>query len=210
MSNIFFTSDTHYGHSNIASKNSSKWDKGYRDFNSTEEMNRVIVKNINKLVKYEDTLYHLGDWSFGGIDNIWNFRKQIVCKNIHLILGNHDSHIELDKTLPNCPNLLHAKHIFDSVDHYKEITIGKTNFILSHYAHRVWKGHHKEYIHLYGHSHDSLDKNNNTWGKSMDVGIDSAHRIFGEYRPFHLEEIEKIMYKREVYLPDHHHIETNI
>ena len=46
---------------------------------------------------FEDTLYHLGDWSFGGIENIWNFRKRINCKNIYLVPGNHDHHIKKNK-----------------------------------------------------------------------------------------------------------------
>ena len=35
------------------------------------------------------------------------------------------------------------------------------------------------------------------WGKSMDIGVDNAYRLFGEYRPFSLDEIKKIMDDRE-------------
>lgn len=227
MGNIWFTSDTHYGHSNIASKNCSKWSSGYRSFNSLEEMNNRIVKNINTYVKEDDILYHLGDWSFGGIDNIWNFRKQINCKNIHLILGNHDTHIYNDKELPNVKraevyspilidgkpiggdycDYINAKGLFTSVQDVLTVKHGKTTFFLSHYAHRVWYGSHKGIIHLYGHSHDNLESN---YGKSMDVGIDGAKRILKEYRPFKLEEIMNIMDKREIYYPDKHNANTNI
>jgi calcineurin-like phosphoesterase family protein len=101
MSNIFFTSDTHAYHRNIAGPKVSQWKSGYRDFNDEYEMTAEIIKQINNTVDKDDTLYHLGDWSFGGIDEIWEFRKQINCKNIHLILGNHDHHIENNKELPN-------------------------------------------------------------------------------------------------------------
>lgn len=227
MGNIWFTSDTHYGHSNIASKNCSKWSSGYREFKDLDEMNNRIVKNINTYVKEDDILYHLGDWSFGGIDNIWNFRKQIKCKNIHLILGNHDTHIYNDRELPNVKRVevyspilidgkpiggdycdyINAKGLFTSVQDVLTVKHGKTTFFLSHYAHRVWYGSHKGIIHLYGHSHDSLDSN---YGKSIDVGVDSAKRILKEYRPFKLEEIMNIMDKREIYYPDKHNINTNI
>lgn len=235
MSNIFFTSDTHYGHANIASVNSSKWSKGQRHYKSLQEMNEDLVKNINVLVKPEDTLYHLGDWSFGGIENIWKFRKQINCQDIHLILGNHDHHIENKTSLPNVhirigeldnkgnyikfdgaavygmsPNQLdiNSSSLFSSISHYKEIKINGRVYILSHYAHRVWHGSHKGWYHLYGHSHDSLE--GEQWGRSMDVGIDSAIRILGKARPFSITEISDILDKRPIKFSDHHGPNTNI
>lgn len=91
MINTYFTSDTHYAHKNIV-RGTTEWlgdeDKGQasvdrtRNFNTLEEHNQILIDNINQLVKENDVLYHLGDWSFGGYDNIWNFRKQLKCKNI--------------------------------------------------------------------------------------------------------------------------------
>lgn len=69
--------------------------------------------------------------------------------------------------------------------------------MLFHYAMRVWNKSHHGSIHLYGHSHDSLDKDGEYNGLSMDVGMDSAYRIFGEYRPFQIVEIIDIMNKRK-------------
>lgn len=214
----FFIADTHFGHANIASKNISKWEDGYRDYNSLEEMNQDMVKWINKTVGPDDELYHLGDWSFGGIENIWNFRKQIQCKNIHLILGNHDEHIEKNSILPNVTiNELvtigitnfhslqvRARDLFSSVQHYKEVMIGKTPFILFHYGMRVWHGSHKGWVHLYGHSHDTLP----SLGKSMDVGVDSAIRIFGVPMPFSSEYILKVMANNDISFLDHHDSKT--
>ena len=53
----------------------------------------------------------------------------------------------------------------------------------------MWNGSHKGVIHLYGHSHGSIEDFN----KSMDVGIDAAYSKFREYRPFHINEILDIM-----------------
>jgi calcineurin-like phosphoesterase family protein len=217
MSNVYFTSDTHYGHSNIASPHTSKWKGGYRDYKSLEEMNQDLVKNINKVVKPEDTLWHLGDWSFGGIENIWKFRKQILCDNIHLILGNHDHHIEENKEL-NIPEedreycfhrfggfaTIPAKQLFKSVQHYKELSLNGRIFVLSHYAHRVWHGSHKGWIHLYAHSHDSLPP----YGKSKDVGVDTAIRETGLARPFATGEIINFMENQPMEFPDHHDLST--
>lgn len=232
MSNIFFTADTHYGHTNIASKEGSQWKAGWRDFKNVKDMNWNLINQINKIVGPDDTLYHLGDWSFGGIENIWKFRSQIACQNIHLILGNHDHHIEENKFLSNVsriftesprdlnnPGVLYdgpildgvpqtsvsAKELFSSISHYKEIKTSAGIIVLSHYGHRVWHGSHKGWIHLYGHSHGSLPP----YGKSIDVGVDSAKRILGEYRPFYLSEIVNIMKDRSSEFPDHHDSETN-
>lgn len=220
MSNIFFTSDTHFGHANISGKNDSRWKDGFRHYPSLHEMNKDLTTNINKLVKADDVLYHLGDWSFGGVDNIWKFRKQINCQNIHLILGNHDHHIEENKILPNMfqtqgqfldgsPSspfeFVHAEKLFTSVSHYKEVKINGRMFVLSHYGHRVWHGSHKGWIHLYGHSHDSLP----AYGKSMDCGVDTAIRLLGAARPFALNEIVDIMDKQALEFPDHHEVNTN-
>lgn len=216
MGNIFFVSDTHYGHKNITGSTISSWKDGYRCFNTIEKMNTAIVNGINSKVKQDDTLYHLGDWSFGGIDNIWNLYKQLICKNIHFIYGNHDDHIINDRQLPNCrriapyhqtivdgcpeageyPDYVLSKQLFLTTNDVLTIDIGKQKIFMSHYAHRVWLGSHKGVWHLYGHSHGALE--DKEWGKSMDVGIDNYCKLFGKYEPFSFEEIRTIMDKREV------------
>lgn len=242
--NIYFTSDTHYHHKNIV-RGTSDWEEKSRcrDFNTLEEHDKVIVDNINAVVKEDDILIHLGDWSFGGIENIWNFRKQLNCKNINLILGNHDHHIlnnrsfiipekdtelyeklfdermgsdESQRTIrlkslfrkvtkvDNCSYTMENKHFNEMLSPQRSF---KYDFFLSHYAHRVWDSSHKGVFHLYAHSHATLE--DKPYGKSMDVGIDNAYRIFKEYKPFHLNEIINILDKREILLIDHHSHNTN-
>ena len=196
--NIWFTSDTHYGHTNIAGESVSRWQRGYRDFGSVWEMNKSLIEGINKYVKEDDILYHLGDWSFGGIHNIKLFRDSIICQNIHL-LGNHDEHI-VDKEVKFHDSSFNPIELFSSVQDVLHLEIGKTKIFLSHYSHRVWNGSHKGVIHLYGHSHGSIPD----FGRSMDVGVDVAYKMFGEYRPFNIGDITRIMEKREVHKIDHH------
>lgn len=228
MRKIFFTSDTHYGHANIC-RGVSKWPDTHstRDFGTLEEMNQTIVDSINKYVGEDDTLYHLGDWSFGGINNIWEFRRQLNCKNIHLILGNHDEHIAKNKKTPNVfwqfrtgklvdienstsdwDEVANCQDLFATVNQVRNIKVNepKCKLFLSHYAHRVWDKSHHGVIHLYGHSHNSIDNN---YGKSMDVGMDAIYALTGEYRPISLEEVLDIMKDRSVNLVDHHSPDTN-
>ena len=197
--NIWFTSDTHFGHTNIAGPKISNWSSGYREFNSVHEMNMALVNGINKYVKEDDILYHLGDWSFGGVHNILQFKNLIICKNVHLILGNHDQHI-VDKEIKYHETSFNPIEIFSSVQDVLTLDIGKTKLFLSHYSHRVWLGSHKGVIHLYGHSHGSIPD----YGKSMDVGVDVAFKKFGEYRPFNIGDITNIMSKRTIEKIDHH------
>ena len=198
--NIWFTSDTHFGHTNITGPSISSWKDGYRNFNSVQEMNDALVHNINKIVGEDDILYHLGDWSFGGVHNIHYFRKALVCKNIHLILGNHDHHIK-DKEIKFFDSSFNPMDLFSSVQNVFTGKIGSREFHLSHYSHQVWPASHKGVIHLFGHSHGSLKG----IGRSMDVGVDT-HK---EFRPYHINEIFKIMDGISINFIDHHESDTN-
>ena len=98
------------------------------------------------------------------------------------------------------PHIDLYKESFLTIKDVDYIQHGKNKFFLSHYSHRVWNGSHKGVIHLYGHSHGSIEDFN----KSMDVGIDVAYRLFGEFRPFHINEIIEIMKTKSVEKIDHH------
>jgi calcineurin-like phosphoesterase family protein len=189
---IFFTSDTHYAHKNICSANSS-WESDTRLFDSLDMMNDTIVDIINLTVSEDDILFHLGDWSFGGFDNIIEFRNRINCKNIHLILGNHDHHITNNKN--------NVQSIFSSVNSYltldvrrrkqnKKSMMEKFNFVLFHYPIASWDGIRKGHMHLHGHCH--LPQHLRVGlGKSIDVGMDG-----NEFKPMSMDEIVSILKDR--------------
>ena len=66
-------------------------------------------------------------------------------------------------------------------------------------------------IALYGHSHSNAE----VWldsvmpgRRSMDVGVDNAAKILGEYKPFSFEEISNIMSKKNGFHFDHHGMHT--
>ena len=86
---LYFTSDTHYNHTNIC-RGVTRWTDAEditRDFKTLDQMNDRIVNGINSQVGQNDVLFHLGDWSFGGFEFIEQFRNRINCKNIHLVLS---------------------------------------------------------------------------------------------------------------------------
>ena len=200
MNNIWFVSDTHFMHKNLC-LGVSEWDdkeQSCRNFQTLEEMNELIVSNINKYVKEDDILYHLGDWSFGGVKNIWEFRKLIKCKNIYLVPGNHDHHIKSNKILPNCiirTFNLNSKDVFTEVlPELTKITIDKQEVILCHFPLDEWENMDRGSIHLHGHSHHTKDYTDlNMYARRMDVGMD-----WEEFRPYNWDEIKEIMKERKI------------
>jgi calcineurin-like phosphoesterase family protein len=205
--NLFFTSDTHYNHSNIC-RATTRWtdaDNVTRDFKSLDHMNDTIVNNINEIVGENDILIHLGDWSFGGFEMVEEFRSRIICKNVHLVLGNHDHHIERNKD--------DIRRLFTSVNHYinldirrpstvKKGEIDKFKFVLMHFPIASWDGMNDNVMHLHGHVH--LPKHQRiAEGKAMDVGVDG-----NDMYPLGLFEVLNLLKNqpiKKLVLPKDHH-----
>ncbi len=180
-----------FGHSNIIKYCN-------RPFASVKEMNDALIDNINARVGENDTLYHLGDWSFGPkyddtyMEYVADYRHSIKCKNIILIYGNHDRpRLDFD-----------YRGIFSEVHHLLEIKGERDHppITLCHYAMRVWNRSHHGAWHLYGHSHNTLPDDPNA--KSFDCGVDCNN-----YEPFSIEDVARIMAKKS-YAPVDHHKET--
>jgi len=199
---VWITSDTHFGHKNLV-RGVTGWRTqdgqipidSTRDFQTIEKMNQQLVDNINNMVGQDDTLIMLGDVSFGGFDNIGIFLERLVCHNIHLILGNHDHHIDNDRD--------YVQKRFLSVQHYLEVNIEGKDFVLCHYPLQSWHGLAKGVIHLHGHLH--LPKHRKFGdGKKMDVGMDG-----NDLEPYSITDIIKIMDKRPIgsEVSDDHHLD---
>jgi len=201
---LWFTSDTHYNHANIC-RATTRWtgaDAVTRDFDSLERMNAELVVWINQRVTQDDILIHLGDWSFGGFESIKAFRDRIICRNVHLVLGNHDHHIQNNKD--------DIQSLFSSVHQYLDLDVrrwvGKEKerfrFICMHYPIASWNGMNDGVIHLHGHVH-LPNQLRLADGKAMDVGVDGNN-----LEPISMDEVLKIMSKQPIAkltLPKDHH-----
>ncbi len=172
-------------------------------------MNEELVKAWNEVVDEEDEVYHMGDFSLTNATKTQEILYRLNGK-IHLVTGNHEK-----STLSKQYN----RDRFEWIKPFYELKVNKgvldahldgnnhQLIVLCHYSMRVWnKSHHGSWM-LYGHSHDSMERE--PWGRSMDVGVDSAYRILGEYRPFSLREINNIMEKRG-HNPVDHHVEKKL
>jgi calcineurin-like phosphoesterase family protein len=193
----FFTSDTHFGHTNIIKYCIRPFlfdpSKGFDDPRNRDVdfMDETLIKNWNSVVQPNDTVYHLGDFAF--------YRDQRKTRNVLrrlngnkiLIRGNHDEYLE--------PETL---QMFGSVHYYHEISVpdkdvGKQKIVLLHYGMRVWNKSHRGSWQLYGHSHGTLPDDPSSL--SFDVGTD-CHG----YTPISYEQVKKIMAKKTFKPIDHH------
>lgn len=176
MSNTYFTSDEHYNHFNIL--NYAK-----RPFKSLEEMHSQLIARHNKVVKADDVVIHLGDFSFGDVAAQAEILKTL--NGIHYIVkGNHDL----------APNKLRAIG-FEVLDNLTEIKIGRNDVILSHYPRsgreqhedgfyrKRFRGEDNKWI-LHGHVHDRFRSRN----KHVNVGVD-----VWDYAPVHINRVREIL-----------------
>jgi calcineurin-like phosphoesterase family protein len=199
---VWITSDTHYNHTNIC-RGVTKWrmldgsvpEAQTRDFMNLDKMNASIVNNINEVVGQDDVLIHLGDWSFGGFEQIEEFRNRIICKEIHLTFGNHDHHIERDREA--------CQRHFASSQWFLQLNYLGETLELMHYPIASWNGLNKGRIHLHGHCHLPNHKKFGN-GRRMDVGMDGNP----EFAPYDLRKVINDMKKRpigsELGVDDHH------
>lgn len=175
----WFTSDFHLGQRKIL-----EYDQ--RPFDTIEDHDLTIIENMNMVVKPDDHVYYLGDFSMqlstgkleeylGKLNGKWFF-----------ILGNHD-HNKIRRLYEKYGTLLGRLHTFK---HPSGQTIE-----LSHFSLRTWSRHHRGSYHLYGHSHGSLPP----LGRSMDVGVNT-----NGYFPYSYEDIVDIMEPITPHVVDHH------
>ena len=237
VGDVYASADLHFGHRNIIkychrsflsdrdkrilAENGGKWHTGtWKGGNayphspskeSVEIMDETLLHNINKTVPANGILFLLGDFAMPGRDYDYltrckYYRSRINCEKIYFLFGNHDG-AELE-SLFDIPEA-HGQKFYDCVPH---AIINKVQFFLSHYSNVVWNKSHRTAIQLYGHSHSEaepwVDKNM-PGHRSMDVGIDNAAKILGEYRPFKFSEIIDIMNKRNGHNIGDHHINRN-
>ena len=134
-------------------------------------------------------------FSFGGFENIEELRNRIICKDIHLIFGNHDHHIVNNRE--NCQRHFTTSQWFLQLNY-----LGETLECM-HYPISSWNGLNKGRIHLHGHCHLPHHKKFGN-GRRMDVGMDGNP----EFAPYDLRMVINDMKNRpigsELGVDDHH------
>lgn len=137
-SNVFFTSDTHFNHSNIIKFCD-------RPFVNVREMDDTLINNWNNVVGEDDIVFHLGDFAWGG-SQIWNDTLNKLNGRKYLILGNHD--------MKNIRQGYMDK--FEFVGYQMQIRIEDRSIYLNHYPFLCYGGSYRgedSVWQLFGHVH---------------------------------------------------------
>lgn len=171
---IFFTSDEHYGHSNIIKFCN-------RPFADIAEMRERLIENHNARVTKGDLVYHLGDMFCRTL----SFKEALSIMDRlngqhYYIRGNHEELID------NYPQL--RERFVWVRDRHKLKFKDMPHIVLDHYAGRVWDGSHNGSWQLYGHTHAVLRENDSL---SFDVGVDAW-----KYFPVSLEQVTIKMFQK--------------
>ena len=188
-SEVFFTSDTHFGHSNIIKYCA-------RPFDTTNNMDEALINNWNAKVPKDGIVYHLGDFAWGSI-NYWEKIREQLNGEIILVYGNHD-----EKYLNN----ERIYKLFKEVTPQKKIWINKIPIYMNHYPFLCFGGSYKGLgatWQLFGHVHsnprseEGLDHKRlvNCFPTQYDVGVDNNN-----FTPISFDELHSYINNRQMSL----------
>ena len=194
----WFTADLHLFHKKICEYDNAP-------FQGTAERNKAIQQNINAVVKAEDWLYLLGDTAFGKPEWLAYWLDGLICKNLCVILGDHDKPtIQLAtkepkrffwiKELTKISQVIEPRET-DQNGHSKEQRI-----ILCHYPLESWAQMHYGSWHLHGHSHGKIAPK----GRRKDVGIAPCN-----YKPVSFSQLKTEFEKIPICAEGHHKPQNN-
>lgn len=167
----FFTSDLHFGHKQIL-----KHCKETRPYSNVDEMNQALVDYWNDTVSENDTIYHLGDFSFMNKTRTREILNQLNGNKV-FILGNHDKHNKnLLKEYGVTEDYLRKSFVHNNTKH---------QIIMCHFPITYWDMCDHGSMHIFGHLHGDYKTNN----RSMDVGWDAQGKFLKVTEI--IEELEK-------------------
>lgn len=175
---IWFTSDCHFGHRNILNFCE-------RPFENTKEMEKAIIENWNSVVKPEEKVFCLGDFSwFHSRHEI----KKIVNRlngEIYMILGNHDKKeaFELCDTekLHICSDITYLYLRPETNDSDNRFETNCYTVVLSHFPQLCYSQSEKSNTYnFFGHIHSRKDQPMIEFGEPIkllkqrqyDIGMD--------------------------------------
>lgn len=164
---IFAIGDLHLDHTNIIKYCN-------RPFSSVEKMNKVIVRTWNKTVKQNDTVYFLGDMSFGKGSRKTDYWLEKLNGNILFIKGNHDRSKKIKFFQSLILNYKGQKFLF--IHNPEDVP-------------RQWQG----WV-IHGHHHNNDIENFpfiNGKQKTINVGVEVLN-----YKPLDLDYLFELDFKR--------------
>jgi calcineurin-like phosphoesterase family protein len=180
---MLFTADQHWGHANIV-------EYCDRPFDNVDQMDEELVEQWNGVVRRDrgDIVYHLGDFTLGGPKmanqyfGLLNGTVRMVSTKFH-----HDK-----RWLCQMGYRTRSDWVVKVMD--AVVLLSSPLTVLSHTPMARWYRQHYGAWHLHAHCHGRYQGE----GLMLDVGVDSAHKLLGAYRPFSLDEVRQIMEAKNV------------
>ena len=173
---VWCSADHHFGHANIIKYCN-------RPFKSVTEMDGQMVERWNALVRKDDHVYYLGDFTLARRAEPYVARLN---GKISFLPGSHDYWMKED--ISRYEGDIWTRHEF--LPALVEIKHGGHHITLCHYSMRSWPRSFHGSLHLYGHSHGRLP----SWGRSMDVGVDTNN-----FYPYRLDDVIKLLVNEETH-----------
>lgn len=173
--NVWFTSDTHFGHENIIRFCN-------RPFINAAEMNAELIRRWRETVPDDGIIFHLGDFAHGS-SRLWNDILNALPGHKYLILGNHDMKAIRQGFMSH----------FELVTQQMTIRVGGQAIVLNHNPFLCYGGSYHDVWQLFGHvhsgpaSHTGLDhpRLKMLFPRQYDVGVDN-----NDYRPISFVDVK--------------------
>lgn len=173
--NVWFTSDTHFGHENIIRFCN-------RPFINAAEMNAELIRRWRETVPDDGIIFHLGDFAHGS-SRLWNDILNALPGHKYLILGNHDMKAIRQGFMSH----------FELVTQQMTIRVGGQAIVLNHNPFLCYGGSYRNVWQLFGHvhsgpaSHTGLDhpRLKMLFPRQYDVGVDN-----NDYRPISFADVK--------------------
>lgn len=177
MPEIFFISDTHFGHSNILTFKKKDGELCRPEFEDVNEMDEYMVKQWNSVVRPQDKIYHLGDI-------VMHQRNLPIIGRLQghkrLVRGNHDNDI---KTLK----------LMEYFDEIYGVRVFRNHDIICSHIPLDYDSIERFGVNVHGHLHNNHDKGY-PW-----INI-SVEMLPEKYTPIPLYLLKEVIakYKREL------------
>jgi len=212
--NIWLGSDIHQFH-----------DKGFlyepRGCKTRDEHILKIRKGFDRITGENDLIVLMGDLGLTcEYDEFIEFVGGIKCKDLFLIIGNHDNRVKKmmgEQRDWKCdPTAIGTKNSIQCLGYYSELTIqtpsgvpnmrdSKQFIVLCHYPIEIFNHQQHGAWHLCGHSHGNHEGTSLECldSKRLDVGVENALKYWDEIL-FNYKQLECIMDDKSVATLDHH------
>ena len=173
MAELWFTADTHYGHTSVIRFCNRPWA-------NIHEHDEALIQRHNALVKPEDTVIIVGDFAW---ENHARYIMKLNGKKT-LIIGSHDGMPQ--EALRCFTRVIGAKNQPGIL----EFNVGPHRVVACHYPMMSWGASFHGSWHIRGHSHGRLPERPDVF--SVDVGVDVWN-----YRPVNFDVMRRIMLDRK-------------